>query len=798
MTFPSDAEPRGRTRPGAGLSMGRRGPASRFRLRFLGLLILLAWAPGILVAAPSGVAPDPRGPGTLRMAARLRTLAENADPMANPYLSAGQASRLEETLREHPDNGRDPGFRYHFGQALLNAGRNREALVEFERVETLMADAGTPLTGTNRVNVLLNIALCHLREGERLNCLSNHNADSCLLPLRQGALHVVPEPSRRALGVLRRLLSEFPGDMAARWVLNVASMTVGEYPGGVPGPLLIPESVFASEAPFPRFRDLAPGAGLAVNELSGASVVEDFDGDEQLDVVVTSIGLSDPMHFFRNRGDGTFADATREAGLEGLTGGLHAIAADYDNDGDLDLLVLRGGWMRESGCFPNSLLRNRGDGTFDDVTEEAGMLSFHPTQAAAWLDFDGDGWLDLFVGNESLIGVSRHPCELFLNQRDGTFRDVARQAGVSGLGYVKGVTVSDFNHDGRPDLYLSTLGGRNRLYRNDGPRDAARGAAGGWVFTDVALIAGVQEPIDSFPSWFFDFDNDGWDDLFVAGYRIGNVGDVAADVLGLPNPGTRARLYRNRGDGRFDDVTVAAHLDRVLHTMGCSFGDLDNDGWLDFYLGTADPDLLTLIPNRMFRNAGDGRFLDITSAGGFGHLQKGHGVSFADLDNDGDQDVHEDMGGAVSGDVYPNVLYENPGMGHHWLKLRLEGVKANRSAVGARVRVSFEEAGRTRTVYRHVGPGGSFGGNPLRLEIGLGEASRIVSVDIEWPGSGTHQSVAGLQRDRMYRVREGDPSPRDIALKPFRFPAEDPLCDPVTGLPRVPAVGPRGAVDSAK
>jgi hypothetical protein len=110
-------------------------------------------------------------------------------------------------------------------------------------------------------------------------------------------------------------------------------------------------------------------------------------------------------------------------------------------------------------------------------------------------------------------------------------------------------------------------------------------------------------------------------------------------------------------------VTGAAKLDRVLHAMGSGFGDLDNDGWLDFYLGTGDPDLLTLIPNRMFRNAGGTHFQDVTTSGGFGHLQKGHGVSFADLDNDGDQDVHEDLGGAVTGDVYPNVLFENPGMG---------------------------------------------------------------------------------------------------------------------------------------
>ena len=449
--------------------------------------------------------------------------------------------------------------------------------------------------------------------------------------------------------------------------------------------------------------------------------------------------------------------------------------ADYDNDGHLDVFVLRGAWMREEGRHPNSLLRNRGDGTFEDVTEAAGLLSFHPTQTAAWLDFDGDGRLDLFVGNESIPShPSRHLCELFHNQGNGTFKEIARLSGVTVRDYVKGVVAGDFNNDGRPDLYVSVLGGANRLFRNDGPRDAKPGATNGWSFTDVARTAGVTEPIHSFPCWFFDYDNDGWEDIFVAGYKFTNVGDVAADYLGLPHRGTNARLYRNRGDGTFADVSGAAKLDRLLHAMGSNFGDLDNDGWLDFYLGTGDPDLLTVIPNRMYRNA-EGRFFqDVTTAGGFGHLQKGHGVSFADLDNDGDQDVHEDMGGAMTGDVYPNVLFENPGFGNRWLKLRLEGTRANRCAIGARVRVDVEEQGRARSLHRTVGSGGSFGANPLRVELGLGKAEKIVAVEILWPGSGTRQSVRGLKLDQAYVIREGVPEARVIALKSFRFPQADP------------------------
>lgn len=713
---------------------------------------------------------------TRRMAERLEEIARTVDPLGARFLSAGQVAVWRRRMAEEPELMRDPSTRSRLGEALLNSARNLEALAEFETAERLVAERGQPITDETRLNLRLNQALCHLREAERLNCLSNHNADSCLLPLRDGGIHRLPGSSRQAIGILTNLLAEFPDSLAARWLLNVACMTVGDYPDKVPARWLIPAKVFASDMAFPRFREVAPLAGLAPNELSGGSVVDDFDGDNLLDVMVTSIGLGDQMRFYRNNGDGTFAERTREAGLTGLTGGLNLVPADYDNDGHLDVFVVRGAWMRTEGKHPDSLLRNRGDGTFEDVTEAAGMLSFHPSQTAAWLDFDGDGWLDLFVGNESIPDPAqpRHFCELYHNQGDGTFKEIARLSGVTVRDYVKGVVAGDFNNDNRPDLYVSVLGGPNRLFRNDGPRNPQLGATNGWTFAEVARLAGVTDPVHSFPCWFFDYDNDGWEDIFVAGYKLANVGDVAADYLGLPHQGTNARLYRNRGDGTFADVSGAAKLDRLLHAMGSNFGDLDNDGWLDFYLGTGDPDLLTVIPNRMFRNAEGRWFQDVTTAGGFGHLQKGHGVSFADLDNDGDQDVHEDMGGAMTGDVYPNILFENPGFTNRWLKLKLEGTRANRSAIGARVRVDLAEQGKVRSLHRTVGSGGSFGANPLRVELGLGKAEKIVAVEILWPGSGTLQSVRNLKLDQMYLVREGVAEPQAIALKRFQFPKADP------------------------
>jgi hypothetical protein len=388
-----------------------------------------------------------------------------------------------------------------------------------------------------------------------------------------------------------------------------------------------------------------------------------------------------------------------------------------------------------------------------------------------WFDFNNDGWLDLFIGNESTPD-DVHPCELYRNNGDGTFTECASSAGVANIGFVKAVVSGDFDNDTWPDLFLSRKGMPNVLYRNEGPRDSDGGIKSDWKFTDVAQAAGVTEPIVSFPAWFWDYDNDGWLDIFVAGYHIEHVGDVAADYLGFPHSAERARLYRNNRDGTFTDATRKAGLYKVLHAMGSNFGDLDNDGFLDFYAGTGDPDLATLIPNRMFRNNGGQSFQEVTTAGGFGHLQKGHGVSFGDIDNDGDQDIFEVMGGAYAGDKAYSVLYENPGNTNRWIVLKLEGVRSNRSAIGARVKVSLTAPSGSREIHRTVGSGGSFGCNPLRQEIGLGDSTQIAAVEVFWPVSGKKQTFGGLEAGRTYHIREGSPDPTVVPMRSFKFSRE--------------------------
>ena len=564
------------------------------------------------------------------------------------------------------------------------------------------------------------------------------------------------------------ILRENPHDDAARWLLNIAHMQLGDYPENVPERWLIPENLFKSEYDIGDFLDVAPLAGVDAVGHAGGVILEDFDGDGLLDLMISSSGPMDQLRFFHNNGDGTFTDRTAEAGLLGEVGGLNIVLTDYNNDGHPDVLVLRGGWLHKFGDYPMSLLRNNGDGTFEDVTEQAGLLSMHPTQTAAWADYDNDGWLDLFVGVESTPD-NPHVSQLFHNNGNGTFTEVAEANGLANLGFVKGVAWGDFNNDGRPDLYVSVMDGPNRLFRNDGPRDPRHPRADQWRFTDVTAQAGVTEPLKSFATWFFDFDNDGWLDIFAAGYWVESMKDMADFEMGKPFRAELPRLYRNNRDGTFTDVTRAAHLDRVILPMGANFGDLDNDGWLDVYFGTGDPSYQCLLPNRMFRNHEGKIFQDVTTSGGFGHLQKGHGIAFGDIENNGNEDVFEVIGGHLPGDTYQSVLFRNPGHGNHWITLSLEGTKTNRAAFGARIVLTFEDQGVLRRVFRTVGYGSSFGGNPLRQHIGVGKAESIAKIEIFWPASNTTQVFTDVAVDRSFHVKEGASKLELVNYKQFAF-----------------------------
>ncbi|MEO1450907.1 MAG: CRTAC1 family protein, partial [Bacteroidota bacterium] len=322
------------------------------------------------------------------------------------------------------------------------------------------------------------------------------------------------------------------------------------------------------------------------------------------------------------------------------------------------------------------------------------------------------------------------------------------------------------DNDGWPDLYVSLLGQSNHLFRN----------LEGKGFTDVSQSAKVAMPRFSFPTWSWDVDQDGWEDLFVMGYntqRYFQVGyDVAAEYLGQTHRAALPRLYRNLGNGQYAEESEAWGLNKVLYAMGCNFGDFDNDGWLDAYVGTGAPDMYSAVPNRAFQNVGGTHFIEVTAPGGFGQIQKGHAVAFGDLDRDGDQDIYTVIGGSVGGDVFPNMLLENPGWpDHHWVVLQLEGRKANRSALGARVELVLRTSeGGQRHLYRRIGTGGSFGASSLQLEVGLGRAEALDRVIVSWPIRGLPKQVySGLEMNRAYRLIEGVAEPRSIAYTPVKL-----------------------------
>ena len=736
-----------------------------------GLLILtLVFGQQVSPQASGQAGGTSQAPGTKRMAERLARIYREQDFRTDPNKDQERVEYYRNGLKQPLDIRTEMKARMSLADSLLRAGDSAGAVNELESLRQLLEEKGIVPAAFFLKEMRQLLAISYLRLGEQENCLLNHGNESCLFPIRAAAQHTLKRGATGAVRELTEILKADPQDLSARWLLNVAQMVLGEHPQKVPAEWLIPAERFNSDYDIGRFSDAAPAVGLDVTGHAGGSVMEDFNHDGLLDLMISSQGPLDQLRYFINNGDGTFTERTQEAGLTGEVGGLNLIHVDYNNDGLADVLVLRGGWWAEHGKYPSSLLRGKmdsgGNVTFDDVTEEAGLLSLHPTQTAAWADYDNDGWLDLYLGHEA-NAKENHPSQLFHNNRDGTFTEVGEKLGLSAMGYVKGVAWGDYNNDGRPDLYVSIKGASNRLFRNDGPVNPRQPKPDEWKFTDVTAQAGVAEPLHSFATWFWDYDNDGWEDILVTGYYTETLNDIGAFLSGLPHRGEPPRLYHNNHDGTFSDVTKQMKLDRVILPMGANFGDLDNDGWLDCYFGTGTPQFEALLPNKMFRNAAGKFFQDVTTSGGFGHLQKGHAVSFGDIDNDGDEDIFEVIGGAFPGDTYQSVLFENPGHGNHWLSLEAIGVQTNRAAIGARVRVRVATQDGTREIFRTISSGGSFGDSPFRLHVGLGKALAIKEVEIKWPTTGRMQHFEKLSLDHHYRIREGENKATEIALPRF-------------------------------
>ena len=524
------------------------------------------------------------------------------------------------------------------------------------------------------------------------------------------------------------------------WLLSV----VGEAPL-----TLRTEEVSAEHRRTLKFTDQAQQLGVDKLDGAGPSAWYDVDLDGDLDLFVS--GCDTFSILYRNDGD-RFIDISQAAGLLNVASGFSATFADYDNDGDGDLYIGRNGW---SGPARNSLFRNRGDGTFEDVTDQAGVGHPGSSFVHGWSDFDRDGFLDLFIANGITNDGSNNV--LYHNNGDGTFVDstakcgLAEQPGIATIGFA----IGDYDRDGWPDLFVNSWKTRNRLYHNQGDG----------TFEELASAAGVDgrdHPNSGYVAFMADFDNDAWPDILLT--KLAPFPMVISGMVQGYRPTSQftdfaTKYYRNQGDGTFVDESEAAGLDSTHGTMGANVLDVNNDGYLDFYLGTGDPGMARLEPNAFYLNDSGYRFINLTRFTGLGHLGKGHGITSADFDFDGDLDIYAPQGGFVHGDLWNNALYVNElGNLNHWLAVQLEGVTSNRMAVGARLTLKAGDF----VVYREQTAGGAFGSSSSPfVHFGLGDHTSIDALEIDCP-SGERGVYAAVPVDRFISIVESRPTVTEL------------------------------------
>jgi hypothetical protein len=690
--------------------------------------------------------------GNKKMAALLEKLNQTAMPMDNYLLSDKRALLMAEKAKAETNIMQKSNAIYSEANEWLYAGEQQKCV---DAINTILQNTGDTLATINPNNKKLHElkAIAYMRMGEVTNCLNNHTSASCILPLASQGFHKDVAGSTKAIEVFTKLLNAFPDDVQNRWLLNIAYMTLGQYPQGVPEKYRLPLTVFEANKNYAMYSDIAQNLGLDVQSIAGGVCAEDFNNDGNIDIMVSSYALNDQLKLFINNGDGSFKETTKEAMLTGLWGGINTYHADYNNDGFEDVLVMRGGWLDKGGNYPNSLLKNNGDGTFSDVTEEAGIMTMLPGETASFADYDGDGHLDLFVARE-FTANNKASCEMYHNDGKGKFTNVALALDLTMEEYVKASIFTDVNNDQRPDLFISVLGGKNRLYVNRGGEkfDA-------WKFENISAKAGIEYPINSFPAAFYDYDMDGFQDLLLLDFNFTDqevaAGEYAKEKLGIASTMERTKLYRNNGNETFTNVAEGAGISKVLYGMGLNYGDLDNNGYIDFYVGTGTTTLNSLMPNRLFVHNGK-QYEDITN-NGFGHLQKGHGIAFTDFDNDGDQDIAEVMGGSYVGDRAYNTFFENKGNNNKWITLKLAGTTCNKSAIGSCIKVDVQMMdGSKKTFYHTVNTGSSFGSQSLQQEIGLGNAKTIEAVQIKWAlPNASWETITGCSLNNHYKITQG-------------------------------------------
>ncbi len=672
--------------------------------------------------------------------------------------NAERAAIIKAQLDKETDPAKKINKPLEYAVELLRVGNTTEALNSFEGITQYLQQNNLGLDSASKRIFYSTIGITFMRHGEIENCVKNHNHESCFIPIKGGGIHQLPFGSSNAIKQYEASLKEFPVDYETQYLLNLAYMTLGEYPGKVPAKYRIDPSWFQSKVSIQPFKDVAPQLGINRNGHAGGVIMDDFTNDGWLDIVITSWNPKEELIFYKNNGDGSFSDQTEAYGLKGQVGILNLNQTDFNNDGWLDFYLMRGAWFLTQGDIPNTLFMNTGKGSFADVTIKAGLTHFAPTQTSAWADFNLDGWIDLVVANESLPGYEKG-IDLYINNKGKNFKHESAAYGLTMNQFFKGCVASDVNNDRYPDIYFSCLSTENLLVIN-------QGNSGNEGFVAVGPELNVGAPIKSFPCWSFDFDNDGNEDIFVSSFTNDgtSVLNWMLSHMGKADPSMLPRLYHNKGNMRFEEVGVNMGLTEIAYTMGCNFGDINTDGYLDFYLATGSPPYQSLVPNKMYLNMEGQRFEDVSYSGGFANIQKGHGVAFGDLDHDGDEDLYVVIGGAYDGDAFYNCLFENPNEHkNNWVVLKLTGQSANRAAIGARVAISIQEDGKERKIFRTVTSGASFGANSLNLEVGLRKATAINNVTVQWPCKDCPDQVfTGMEVNKVYLLTQDKSAPETL------------------------------------
>jgi len=482
-----------------------------------------------------------------------------------------------------------------------------------------------------------------------------------------------------------------------------------------------------STVSFPQdFRKIT--AGVIVNDGgdSWGCSWGDFDNDGYVDLFVTNLDSDVPENHFlyQNNGDGSFT-RVNQGQIVNEGGAFSSSWGDFDNDGDLDIVVLNSG----SQFFPapnTSLYANSGDGTFEEITEGFGFNTA-TSLSSSWADYDNDGHLDLFIADAS----STKSNTLLHNNGDGSFAEITEGDLVNDVFRAGGCSWADFDNDGNTDLFVANRVGNNFLYHNNGK--------GSFVKITEGPI--VNDGAPSYSGSWADFDNDGDLDLFVT--NSGNFGNF---------------LYINNSDGTFTKIVKGDIVGDKGTCYSSSWGDFDNDGDLDLFVSNANPQ-----SNFMYSNNGDGTFTKITQGAIVTDIGASAGCSWSDFDNNGSLDLFVSNFNSEN-----NFLYANNGNANNWINIKCVGVVSNKSAIGARVMVKAHIEGASFWQMREIsGQTGLFAQNSLNAEFGLGDATMIDSIMVKWPASGIVDVLIDIPANQFLTVTEGSGTTSVNGQKPL-------------------------------